>query len=240
MNINTIQNSYSYTVRQPVINSNVQPNNQNINADNNKSIGNKPIENKSIVNEDSLNKNTSDKNQNISSAKKEAASEFARNQEAELTNAEKALVTELKQIDMAVRKHEMAHVVAGGRYILSGANYSYKTGPDGKRYIVGGEVSIDTSPIPGDPQATINKMRQVRRAALAPVDPSPQDRRVASTATSLSTKAMSELMILRAKEKINSDEEKAFGNIKQTAGNAYVNVQKMPGNQQESSFRISA
>ena len=240
ININAIQNSYSYPVRQPLINSNVQPNNQNINADNNKSIGNKPIENKSIVNEDSLNKNTSDKNQNISSAKKEAASEFARDQEAELTNAEKALVTELKQIDMAVRKHEMAHVVAGGRYILSGANYSYKTGPDGKRYIVGGEVSIDTSEIPGDPQATINKMRQVRRAALAPVDPSPQDRRVASTATSLSTKAMSELMILRAKEKIDSDEEKAFGNIKQTAENAYVHVQKMPGNQQEPSFRISA
>ncbi|MCK5100446.1 MAG: SprA-related family protein [Desulfobacteraceae bacterium] len=232
MNINTIQNSHIY--------SSWQPNAKQPDTINNAQIKNNQIVNKSLVNNNAKDNTTNTENQDSSSAKKEVSSEFARDQEAELTNAEKALVTELKQIDQAVRKHEMAHVTAGGRYILSGANYSYKTGPDGKRYIVGGEVSIDTSEVPGDPQATINKMQQVRRAALAPVDPSPQDRRVASTATSLSTKAVSELMIIRAKEKIDSDEEKAFGNIKQTAENAYANVQNMPGNQQEPFFRISA
>ena len=36
-----------------------------------------------------------------------------------------------------------------------GASYEYDNGPDGKRYAVGGEVSIDTSTVSGDPQATI-------------------------------------------------------------------------------------
>ena len=59
----------------------------------------------------------------------------------------------------------MAHITAGGRYITSGANFTYKRGPDGRSYAVGGEISIDTAPIPGDPQATIQKMRQVKSAA---------------------------------------------------------------------------
>ena len=215
MNINTIQNSNFYSIWQP---------------NTNKEIANKEITNKAI------NVETKDAN----SVKKEASSDFIKEQGGELTKAEEMLITELKQIEQAVRKHEMAHVAAGGRYILSGANYSYKTGPDGKQYIVGGEVKIDTSPVPGDPQATINKMRQVRSAALAPADPSPQDRKVAATAMTISTKAMSELMISRTKEKIDSNEEKAFGNIKHTAGDTYIQIQKMPGNQQEPSFSISA
>ncbi len=183
---------------------------------------------------------TSSEDKNPDSVKKEISSRIISNHEGDLTKAEEILINELKQIDSAVRKHEMAHVSAGGRYILSGANFSYQTGPDGKRYVVGGEVKIDTSPIPGDPQATINKMRQIRNAALAPADPSSQDRKVASTAMTISTKAMSELMIERAKDKVDSDEEQAFGNIRQTADNAYIKVQTMPENQQESSFRISA
>jgi len=75
----------------------------------------------------------------------------------ELTRAEIQLLDELKQIDTKVRRHEMAHIAAGGRYITSGANFTYKRGPDGRNYAVGGEVSIDTSPVPGDPQATIQK-----------------------------------------------------------------------------------
>ena len=89
-----------------------------------------------------------------------------------LTQAELRLVNELKQTDREVKQHEMAHIAAGGRYITSGANFTYKRGPDGQNYAVGGEVSIDTSPVPGDPQATIDKMRQIRSAALAPATPS--------------------------------------------------------------------
>ncbi len=48
-------------------------------------------------------------------------------------------------------------------------------------YAVGGEVKIDTSP-ERTPEATVSKMQQVRRAALAPADPSGTDRAVAAEA----------------------------------------------------------
>ena len=230
MNINTIQNSYLYPIEQP---GSISRNNHKPDIDN-------PSDKNEINNKEPTNTTVAPEDQITKSVKHENSSEFAKEHSDVLTKNEKALVAELKQVDQAVKRHEMAHVVSGGRFILSGANYSYKTGPDGKRYAVSGEVSIDTSPVPGDPKATIDKMRQVRRSALAPADPSPQDRKVAATAMTISTKAMSELMLNRIKDKIDSDEEKAFGDIKQTAENAYLKVQNMPENQQEPTFKISA
>ena len=75
----------------------------------------------------------------------------------------------LKKRDQKVRRHEQAHLAAAGGLATGGANLSYQTGPDGKRYIIGGEVNIDTSLVPGDPDATIRKAQQIRRAALAPL-----------------------------------------------------------------------
>ena len=155
----------------------------------------------------------------------------------QLTQAELQLVEELKKIDAQVRQHEMAHVTAGGRYITSGANFTYNRGPDGKNYAVGGEVSIDTSPVPGDPQATIQKMRQVKSAALAPANPSSQDIRVASKATQAGSKALSDIMILQAKEYADSNEYKAFGNIKKAA-DSYEKVSHLPEDDL-SSFQIA-
>ncbi|AVI61642.1 hypothetical protein BB497_02460 [Halomonas sp. GFAJ-1] len=88
---------------------------------------------------------------------------------------------QLKQTDRAVRQHEMAHQIAGGPY-TGGASYEYEIGPDGKRYAVAGEVPIDYGPVPGDPQATVEKMQTVIAAALAPADPSPKDYQVAAQA----------------------------------------------------------
>jgi hypothetical protein len=58
---------------------------------------------------------------------------------------------------------------------------------------VGGEVQIDTSKISGDSAATVRKMRTVQRAALAPADPSPQDRRMAAEASRRAAEAEGEL-----------------------------------------------
>ena len=55
-----------------------------------------------------------------------------------LTPEELKLVTELKQTDTEVRNHEMAHIAAGGSLITSGASFTYKRGPDGNNYAVGG------------------------------------------------------------------------------------------------------
>ncbi len=113
-----------------------------------------------------------------------------------LSPEEMAVLMELKETDAHVRRHEMAHIAAGGQYVRAGAQYRYETGPDGKRYAVAGEVSIDTSPEP-DPEATIQKMEVVRRAALAPADPSPQDRRVAAKASAAIQEAMAQILMLQ-------------------------------------------
>ena len=59
---------------------------------------------------------------------------------------------------------------------------------------MGGEVRIDTSPVEGDPEATLLKAQQIRRAALAPANPSAQDRNVAAKASSLESQARQELL----------------------------------------------
>ncbi len=100
---------------------------------------------------------------------------------AGLTEEERAQVKKLAARDREVRAHESANQAVGGQY-TGAATFTFQNGPDGRRYAVGGEVSIDISAVPGDPDATIRKLRTVRRAALAPAEPSAQDRSVAATA----------------------------------------------------------
>lgn len=119
-----------------------------------------------------------------------------------LTEEEQKQVDELKARDAEVKAHEQAHIAAGGSYVRGGASYDYQTGPDGKKYAVGGEVSIDTSPVEGDPQATIYKAQVILKAALAPAEPSGQDKSVASQARQMMASARKELMA----EKTNPDE----------------------------------
>lgn len=102
-----------------------------------------------------------------------------------------AAVAQLKATDRAVRAHEAAHIAAGGSYVSGAASYTYQVGPDGQRYAVGGEVSIDTSP-EATPAATIRKMETVRAAALAPADPSATDRAVAASAAQVAAQARAE------------------------------------------------
>jgi len=98
-------------------------------------------------------------------------------------------IQKLKRIDAHVKAHEQAHIAAGGPYVRGGPQYSYVIGPDGNRYAVAGEVKIDVSPVPGNPDATIRKAQVIKRAALAPSDPSPQDRAVAAKADQMALKA---------------------------------------------------
>ncbi len=110
----------------------------------------------------------------------------------ELTDEERLQVEELKRIDAHVRQHEAAHQAAAGG-LARGKSFTYKQGPDGNQYAVAGEVQIDTSAVPNDPQATIAKMQRVRAAASAPSDPSSQDRAVAAQAGRTAAEARAEL-----------------------------------------------
>lgn len=115
------------------------------------------------------------------------------------TEEELALIAELKRRDREVRAHEQAHRAAAGPY-ASAPSFTYQKGPDGKNYAVGGEVQIDTSPIPGDPEATKRKADQIRAAATAPATPSAQDRAVAADAASMAIKAQMEIATQQREE----------------------------------------
>ena len=106
--------------------------------------------------------------------------------------AEEKQIQALQSRDQEVRAHELAHANVGGATTGS-PSYTFQVGPDGRRYAVGGEVSVDLTPVSGDPQATIAKMQKVQAAALAPVEPSGQDRQVAATAARIILQAQSEL-----------------------------------------------
>ena len=144
-----------------------------------------------------------------------------------LTQDELRLLNQLKPTDMEVRQHEMAHVAAGAG-LTSGMSLTYQKGPDGKNYAVAGEVQIDTAPVPGDPQATIDKMKQVKAAALAPATPSGQDQKVAANATAQAAKAAAELLLLRTQEEAEANEEIAFGPLLQERDRAYTQVNSLP------------
>ena len=126
-------------------------------------------------------------------------------QDAENALAQQRQLQQLKNRDREVRAHELAHVSVGSRYVTSGAQLTYEKGPDGRLYAVGGEVSIDTAAIPGDPQATLRKSQIVARAALAPANPSAQDRQVAAQATALAQQARVEIALLA--EQIESNQK---------------------------------
>jgi len=104
---------------------------------------------------------------------------------------------------------------------------------------VGGEVSIDTSPEPGDPEATLQKMRRVRAAALAPAYPSSQDLKVASNAASQAAKAMAEITRLMANEQANQMETAISDYTRQQISDAYAKTGGMPNQDTQNSFHIA-
>lgn len=138
----------------------------------------------------------------------------------DLTEAELQSVQELKQRDREVKAHEQAHLASAGQYTRGGPSYTYQQGPDGRRYAVGGEVPIDVG---GEktPEETIQKMRTVRRAAMAPASPSPADHGIAAAATAQEAQAMQEMQAARAE---NSGEQQ-----KQASKEAAPKVQPAAG-----------
>ena len=108
-----------------------------------------------------------------------------------LSEEEQRQVQQLKQRDQQVRAHERAHMAAGADLVQGGATFTFERGPDGRMYAVGGEVKIDTSG-ENDPDRTIRKMQQVKRAALAPAEPSGTDRAVAAQAGQAEAQARQE------------------------------------------------
>jgi hypothetical protein len=111
--------------------------------------------------------------------------------EKKLDDDEQEQVRKLKARDAEVRAHEAAHSAAAGGQ-GGGASFSFQQGPDGKRYAVGGEVPVQIQ-AGSTPEETVRNAQTVRSAALAPADPSGQDRAVAAQAAVMEAKAREEI-----------------------------------------------
>jgi len=126
---------------------------------------------------------------------------------AAIRREEQRLVQQLAARDREVRAHEAAHIAVGRQYVVSGPSYTYQQGPDGRSYAIGGEVQLDVAE-EAEAQATLDKAETVRRAALAPVEPSAQDRQVAARASQLAAQARLSIAMER-REEIQGDNRSA-------------------------------
>ncbi|MGI0119146.1 putative metalloprotease CJM1_0395 family protein [Zooshikella sp. RANM57] len=117
-------------------------------------------------------------------------------------------IQQLAQRDQEVKAHEQAHQAVGGQF-AGAAQFQFIRGPNGVPYAVSGEVSIDISPVPGSPEATIAKAQQIRRAALAPAEPSAQDRIVAAKASQLELQARQALASTQEKQLTTNQEQRS-------------------------------
>ena len=129
-----------------------------------------------------------------------------------LTDDKAKEVQKLQKRDTEVRQHEEAHRSAAGS-LAKAPQYTFKTGPDGKQYAVGGSVDIDTSK-GKTPEETIAKAEIVRRAALAPKNPSKQDLKIAEEASKTESSARQEQAAKRLEALKSYDETQKSSNSK--------------------------
>ena len=143
-----------------------------------------------------------------------------------LNEAELRQIQELKNRDTEVRAHEQAHLSAAGQYATGSPSFSYQTGADGRQYAIGGSVPIDMG-AESTPEATIMKMRTVKRAALAPADPSPADRQIAAQAAMQEMQAIQKLQTTQLTRKQDVSPIPAVKKTNETPENpGNKNVQK--------------
>ncbi len=149
-----------------------------------------------------------------------------------LTPEEQQEVQKLRRIDQKVRQHEAAHSAAGAG-LTGGASYEYVRGPDGRQYAVSGEVKIDVSPAQ-TPEQTIEKAMRIQAAAMAPADPSPQDRAVAAQAAQMAAQARAELSQAENQERLSRDDGEGKSNPGQANPASAAGSEKSTENSRES------
>ena len=138
---------------------------------------------------------------------------------------EQEQIQQLAARDREVRNHERAHAAVGGQY-AGAPRYEFQRGPDGVSYAIGGEVSISTSPVNGNPQMTIEKAQIIKRAALAPAEPSAQDRKVAAEAMQMEMEARVELADIVRQERLQEQELKESQMMDKKSESAHIDGAK--------------
>jgi len=113
---------------------------------------------------------------------------------------DQALIRRLSARDAEVRAHEAAHSAVGGQFAGS-PSFTFQRGPDGVDYAIGGEVRISIPQGGASPEATLRALEQVQAAALAPAEPSEQDRQVAAQAASQAAELRVEIQVQEQEER---------------------------------------
>lgn len=132
----------------------------------------------------------------------------SRKQQAAEEQQELEITRDLAQRDREVRNHERIHASIGGQY-ASAPSFTYERGPDGRLYAVEGEVRIDTSSVPNDPRATLEKAEIIQRAALSVAEPSAADRAAAADARAMAAEARAEILQAEQEEQAAAVESQA-------------------------------
>jgi hypothetical protein len=140
-----------------------------------------------------------DQRQSSRDGEQERQQQEERRSDEQRRAVEQQQISELKSRDREVRAHEQAHASVGGQYTTS-PTFTFERGPDGVSYAIAGQVQIDMSEVPGDLQASINKLETVRAAALAPAEPSSVDRQVATEASRRISQLRADLQTQRTDE----------------------------------------
>ena len=153
-------------------------------------------------------------------------------------NRDQKEIDDLEKRDREVRVHELAHQAVAGSLAQGGPSFKFERGPNGKFFAVSGSVKIDTSE-ESSPEKTIVKMQVVKRAALAPANPSSKDRAVAADAAAKEADARKELANEKSEnvEDLNgaTNSENNLGSIKManSGGSPHVSdssdVKKLAG-----------
>ena len=155
------------------------------------SLDGEPEEAAESLNGDKDAKSATENGGKAPSGKTGEASQSVPGEEA-LSEEDQRKVDELENIDRKVKVHEHTHLAAAGGYARGGAQFQYVSGPDGDRYAVAGHVNMDTGR-EDSPEATLRTAQTVRKAALAPADPSSADRQIAANMAQMAEEARSQI-----------------------------------------------
>lgn len=163
---------------------------------------------------------TPDTNKDGSTDKTESKGDFSKTGET-LSPEQQQEIAQLKARDAEVKAHEQAHIAAAGGLTTSSPSYSYQTGPDGQKYAIGGEVSV-SAPQTNNPEENIRNAEALKRAAMAPADPSSQDRAVAANADKII--AANREKLAEEQQKNNKPESKPETSIKSDTDPAQTEI----------------
>jgi hypothetical protein len=119
--------------------------------------------------------------------------------------AMKNKIARLEMREKEIIEHERTHMAVGGN-LASSVSYVYTNGPDGKRYISGGQVDMKM-PSGGGLNNLLSGLRRIKSAATSVGDPSGTDLQTAAIASAIEASILKEMALKKSKAAYNKTQE---------------------------------